>query len=66
MMEWPEESRQVIVVPADPELAGMFAEMRHLGKSIGRIAMLALAPLVNTNRRDRWHLGQLESELGGT
>lgn len=55
-----------VVVPPDPKLAGMFAEMRHLEKNVGRIAMLALAPLVNTNRRDRWHLGQLEAELGGT
>jgi RsiW-degrading membrane proteinase PrsW (M82 family) len=55
-----------VVAPPDPALAGMFAEMRALEKSVGKTALLALAPLVNTNRRDRWHLGQLEAELGGT
>jgi RsiW-degrading membrane proteinase PrsW (M82 family) len=52
-----------VAIPPDPAIAGVFAEMRQLEKSIGRTALLAVAPLVNTNRRDRWHLGQLEAEL---
>ena len=48
-------------VPADPELEGMFAELKYLVKSIGPTGMLAIRPLLSQTPRDLWeihHLGK--------
>jgi RsiW-degrading membrane proteinase PrsW (M82 family) len=45
----------------DPELEGMFGELRYLEKSIGPTGMLAVRPLLAQTPRDLWemhHLGE--------
>ena len=48
-------------VPSDPELDGMFSELKYLVKNIGPTGMLAIRPLLSETPRDLWeihHLGQ--------
>lgn len=47
----------------DPELAGMFAELRYLEKSIGPTGMLAVRPLLSQTPRDLWEMHRLGQEL---
>ena len=46
-------------VPADPELEGLFAELRYLEKSIGVTGMLAVRPLLSQTPRDLWEMHRL-------
>ncbi len=46
-------------VPPDPELEGLFAELRYLEKSIGPIGMLAVRPLLSQTPRDLWEMHRL-------
>lgn len=48
-------------VAPDPELDGMFTELKFLERSIGPTGMLAIRPLLSQTPRDLWemhHLGQ--------
>lgn len=45
----------------DPELEGMFAELKYLVKSIGPTGMLAIRPLLSQTPRDLWEIHQLGS-----
>lgn len=48
-------------VAPDPELEGMFAELKYLVKNIGPTGMLAIRPLLSQTPRDLWeihHLGK--------
>jgi len=49
------------VVP-DPELEGMFAELKYLMKSIGPTGMLAIRPLLSQTPRDLWEIHRLGKE----
>lgn len=46
-------------VAPDPELEGMFAELRYLKKSIGPTGMLAIRPLLSQTPRDLWEIHRL-------
>jgi len=46
-------------VPPDPELGGMFAELRYLEKSIGPTGMLAVRPLLSQTPRDLWEMHRM-------
>jgi protease PrsW len=46
-------------VAPDPELDGMFAELRYLEKSIGPTGMLAIRPLLSQTPRDLWERHRL-------
>jgi RsiW-degrading membrane proteinase PrsW (M82 family) len=46
-------------VPPDPELDGLFAELKYLEKSIGPIGMLAVRPLLSQTPRDLWEMHRL-------
>jgi RsiW-degrading membrane proteinase PrsW (M82 family) len=46
-------------VPSDPELAGLFTELRYLEKSIGPTGMLAVRPLLSQTPRDLWEMHRL-------
>jgi hypothetical protein len=46
-------------VPPDPELEGLFAELKYLEKSIGPIGMLAVRPLLSQTPRDLWEMHRL-------
>lgn len=52
--------------PLPPELADQFTELRHLEAELGKTAILSLGPLLQSNRRDLWHLKALESETRAT
>lgn len=43
-------------------LTGHFTELRHLETQLGNAVLLSLAPLLQSNRRDLWHLKMLEQE----
>jgi len=43
----------------DPELDGMFAELRYLEKSIGPTGMLAVRPLLSQTPRDLWEMQRM-------
>jgi protease PrsW len=43
----------------DPELDGMFAELKYLEKSIGPTGMLAVRPLLSQTPRDLWEMHRL-------
>ena len=43
----------------DPELDGLFAELRYLEKSIGPTGMLAVRPLLSQTPRDLWEMHRL-------
>jgi len=43
-------------VPPDTEAGDQFAELRYLGKSIGRTGLLALHPFIHTRGNDLWQL----------
>jgi len=47
-------------VPADPDLASRFTELRFLERSIGRTGILAMHPFLHAHGRDRWQLEMLE------
>jgi hypothetical protein len=47
-------------VAPDPELEGMFAELKYLVKSIGPTGMLAVRPLLSQTPRDLWEIHHLE------
>jgi RsiW-degrading membrane proteinase PrsW (M82 family) len=49
-------------VPADPELVGLFAELKYLEKSIGPTGMLAVRPLLSQTPRDLWEMHRLGQE----
>ena len=46
-------------VSPDPELDGMFTELRYLEKSIGPTGMLAIRPLLSQTPRDLWEMHRL-------
>ena len=46
-------------VPPDPELEGLFAELKYLEKSIGATGMLAVRPLLSQTPRDLWEMHRL-------
>ena len=46
-------------VPPDPELEGLFTELKYLEKSIGPIGMLAVRPLLSQTPRDLWEMHRL-------
>ena len=48
-------------VPADPEIAEKFKELRYLEKSIGKTGRLALSPFLHTTSRELWQLHMLHS-----
>jgi RsiW-degrading membrane proteinase PrsW (M82 family) len=50
-------------MPNDPAVAANFEEMRSLEINMGKTALLAIAPFLQINRRDLWHLNALESDL---
>jgi hypothetical protein len=43
----------------DPELEGLFAELKYLEKSIGPTGMLAVRPLLSQTPRDLWEMHRL-------
>jgi RsiW-degrading membrane proteinase PrsW (M82 family) len=51
-------------VAPDPELEGMFAELKYLQKSIGPTGMLAIRPLLSQTPRDLWEMHRLGQGLG--
>ena len=57
---------QGVEPPLPPGLAGQFVELRHLETALGKTAILSLGPLLQSNRRDLWHLKELESEARTT
>jgi hypothetical protein len=48
-------------IAPDPELDGMFAELKFLEKSIGPTGMLAIRPLLPQTPRDLWEMHRLGS-----
>ena len=48
--------------PPPANLSGHFTELRHLETQLGKAVLLSLAPLLQSNRRDLWHLKMLEQE----
>jgi len=46
-------------VPRDPELDSHFKELKYLERSIGRIGMLAVRPLLKQTPRDLWEMHHL-------
>jgi protease PrsW len=46
-------------VAPDPELDGMFAELKYLERSIGPTGMLAIRPLLSQTPRDLWEMHRL-------
>jgi protease PrsW len=48
-----------VEVAPDPELEGMFAELKFLEKSIGPTGMLAVRPLLSQTPRDLWEMHRL-------
>lgn len=45
--------------PVDPEVESHLLEIRYLEKSIGKIGLIALNPIVQTSSRDRWSFHRL-------
>ena len=43
----------------DPELDGLFAELKYLEKSIGPTGMMAVRPLLSQTPRDLWEMHRL-------
>lgn len=43
----------------DPELDGLFVELKYLQKSIGPTGMLAIRPLLSQTPRDLWEMHRL-------
>jgi protease PrsW len=50
-------------VAPDPELEGMFAELKYLEKSIGPTGMMAIRPLLVQTPRDLWEMHRLGQGL---
>lgn len=48
--------------PPPADLSAHFTEFRHLEAELGKAILLSLAPLLQSNRRDLWHLKALEQE----
>lgn len=46
-------------VAPDPELDGMFAELKYLERTIGPTGMLAIRPLLSQTPRDLWEMHRL-------
>ena len=51
--------------PADPEVEGMFDELKYLEKQIGITGKLALHPLLRWSSRDLWQLHMLTGFMPG-
>lgn len=49
-------------VPADPEAAEQFAELRYLEKSIGKTGMIALHPFLGERAKDLWQITMLRGK----
>jgi hypothetical protein len=49
------------VVESDPEVRAKFAELKYLEKTVGKTALLALAPFFRTSSRDLWQLHMLQA-----
>jgi len=50
-----------VELPADPEIAATFREMRHLERTIGPTGLLAILPLRRRGRRELWELSLLRN-----
>jgi RsiW-degrading membrane proteinase PrsW (M82 family) len=50
-------------VEPDPDLEGLFAELKYLVKSIGPTGMLAVRPLLSQTPRDLWEMHRLGSSV---
>jgi RsiW-degrading membrane proteinase PrsW (M82 family) len=53
-------------VPADPEVQEKFRELKFLHKSIGRLGLRLLAPLLHTSARELWQLHMLRERSSGS
>ena len=50
-------------VDPDPEVEGMFAELKYLEKSIGPTGMMAVRPILSQTPRDLWEMHRLGQGL---
>jgi len=50
-------------IAPDPELQGMFAELKYLEKSIGLTGMLAVRPLLAQTPRDLWEMHRVSQGM---
>jgi protease PrsW len=50
-------------VAPDPEVAGIFTELKYLQKSIGPTGMMAIRPLLSQTPRDLWEMHRLANGL---
>jgi RsiW-degrading membrane proteinase PrsW (M82 family) len=49
-----------VELPPDPAITASLREMRHLERTLGPVARLAVEPLLANTDRDRWQIGLLE------
>jgi len=49
-------------VPADPDVADRFRELKDLARNIGKTGQRAMAPVLQASPRDLWQLYYLESD----